>query len=115
MSSNSVINLRDAGLFSELAYAPINETDAIAWGKSAGALIKQPKILIFDEATSSSHVVTVEHFCATINQPKGNVAMIFITHALPKNLQVDEIVQIGVSQSSPESALNSLEVVGTSA
>jgi subfamily B ATP-binding cassette protein HlyB/CyaB len=62
----------------------------------ARALIKQPKILIFDEATSSLDLPTAEHFCATINQLKGNVTMLFITHALPKNLQVDEIVQIGM-------------------
>ncbi len=61
----------------------------------ARALIKQPKILIFDEATSSLDAATAEHFCATINQLKGKVTMLFITHALPKNLQVDEIVQIG--------------------
>jgi hypothetical protein len=41
--------------------------------------------------------------------------MLFITHALPKNLQVDEIVQIGVARPSPESNVNSLEVVGTPA
>jgi len=64
----------------------------------ARALLKQPKILIFDEATSSLDVATAEHFCATINQLKGKVTMLFITHALPKNLQVDEIVQIGTAR-----------------
>jgi subfamily B ATP-binding cassette protein HlyB/CyaB len=79
----------------------------------ARALIKQPKILIFDEATSSLDVATAEHFCATINQLKGKVTMLFITHALPKNLQVDEIVQIGAPRSAPsESISTSLEVVG---
>jgi ATP-binding cassette, subfamily B, bacterial HlyB/CyaB len=61
----------------------------------ARALLKQPKILIFDEATSSLDSATAEHFCATLNQLKGKVTMLFITHALPKNLQVDEIVRIG--------------------
>ena len=61
----------------------------------ARALIKQPKILIFDEATSSLDATTAEHFAATINQLKGKVSMLFITHAMPKNLQVDEIVRIG--------------------
>jgi subfamily B ATP-binding cassette protein HlyB/CyaB len=80
----------------------------------ARALIKQPKILIFDEATSSLDVATAEHFCATINQLKGKVTMLFITHALPKNLQVDEIVQIGVPRSPPgaEQATPALGVVG---
>jgi ATP-binding cassette, subfamily B, bacterial HlyB/CyaB len=60
----------------------------------ARALLKQPKILIFDEATSNLDVATAEHFCTTINQLKGRVTMLFITHALPKTLHVDEIVQI---------------------
>ncbi len=88
-------------------------------GRSSGSqspehCIKQPKILIFDEATSSLDVATAEHFCATINQLKGKVTMLFITHALPKNLQVDEILQIGIARLSPDS--NSLlEVVGAPA
>ncbi len=61
----------------------------------ARALLKQPKVLIFDEATSSLDQNTAEHFALTINQLKGKVGMVFITHAMPKNLQVDEIVRIG--------------------
>jgi len=81
----------------------------------ARALIKQPKILIFDEATSNLDLATAEHFCSTINQFKGKVTMLFITHALPKNLQVDEIVQIGIARTMPGLALNSLEAVSTPA
>ena len=44
------------------------------------------------QATSSLDQNTAEHFATTINQLKGKVGMIFITHAMPKNLQVDEIV-----------------------
>ncbi|MGO9446894.1 MAG: peptidase domain-containing ABC transporter [Thiobacillaceae bacterium] len=61
----------------------------------ARALLKQPKILLFDEATSSLDVQTSEHFAATVNQLRGKVTMLFIAHALPKNLQVDEVVRIG--------------------
>jgi subfamily B ATP-binding cassette protein HlyB/CyaB len=61
----------------------------------ARALIKQPKILVFDEATSNLDSTTAEHFAATINQIKGKVTMLFITHAMPKNLLVDEVVRIG--------------------
>ena len=56
------------------------------------ALLKRPKI--FDEATSALDAQTAEHFAATVNQLKGKVTMIFITHALPKSLQVDEVVRI---------------------
>jgi hypothetical protein len=39
--------------------------------------------------------------------------MLFITHALPKNLQVDEIVQIGMPRSTPDEQLpQTLGVVG---
>ncbi|MES2876911.1 MAG: peptidase domain-containing ABC transporter [Pseudomonadota bacterium] len=60
----------------------------------ARALLKRPKILIFDEATSALDAQTAEHFATTVNQLKGKVTMLFITHALPKNLHVDEIVRI---------------------
>jgi subfamily B ATP-binding cassette protein HlyB/CyaB len=61
----------------------------------ARALIKQPRILIFDEATSSLDQHTAEHFANTINGLKGKVTMLFIAHGIPKNLQVDEVVRIG--------------------
>jgi subfamily B ATP-binding cassette protein HlyB/CyaB len=61
----------------------------------ARALLKRPKILIFDEATSALDAQTAEHFAATVNQLRGKVTMLFITHALPKSLYVDEVVRIG--------------------
>jgi subfamily B ATP-binding cassette protein HlyB/CyaB len=78
----------------------------------ARALIKQPKILIFDEATSSLDATTAEHFAATINQLKGKVTMLFITHAMPKNLLVDEVVRIGHGALSAESNETKYEVKG---
>jgi subfamily B ATP-binding cassette protein HlyB/CyaB len=61
----------------------------------ARALLKRPKILIFDEATSNLDPITAEAFAKTINQLKGHATMIFITHQLPKSLQVDGMVQLG--------------------
>jgi subfamily B ATP-binding cassette protein HlyB/CyaB len=61
----------------------------------ARALLKQPKLLIFDEATSSLDSHTAEHFARTINKLKGKVGMLFITHQLPKGLQVDQAVLLG--------------------
>lgn len=66
----------------------------------ARALLKQPKILIFDEATSSLDAATAEHFAATINQLRGKVTMLFITHALPQALQVDKLIHIGKEEPS---------------
>jgi subfamily B ATP-binding cassette protein HlyB/CyaB len=60
----------------------------------ARALLKRPKILIFDEATSALDAETAEQFARTVNALKGKVTMIFITHALPRTLRVDEVVHL---------------------
>jgi subfamily B ATP-binding cassette protein HlyB/CyaB len=73
----------------------------------ARALLKRPKILIFDEATSSLDEATAESFARTVNQLKGKVSMLFITHQLPRSLQVDEIVRIGSPELSRNSSRNS--------
>jgi subfamily B ATP-binding cassette protein HlyB/CyaB len=61
----------------------------------ARALLKKPKILIFDEAVSNLDSHTAEHFAKTINKLKGNVTMLFITHQIPRGLQVDEVIELG--------------------
>jgi subfamily B ATP-binding cassette protein HlyB/CyaB len=43
---------------------------------------------------------TAEHFAQTVNQLKGKVTMLFITHAVPKSLLVDGVVSIGLVASS---------------
>jgi ATP-binding cassette, subfamily B, bacterial HlyB/CyaB len=60
----------------------------------ARALLKGPKILIFDEATSALDQDTAESFAKTVNGLRGKVTMIFITHALPKSLQIDDVIQM---------------------
>jgi subfamily B ATP-binding cassette protein HlyB/CyaB len=61
----------------------------------ARALLKRPKVLIFDEATSNLDQNTAESFAQTINQLKGKVTLLFIAHNLPRGLQVDEVMQFG--------------------
>lgn len=61
----------------------------------ARALLKRPRVLIFDEAVSSLDQATAEHFAHTVNKLKGKVTMLFITHQLPKALQVDEVIEFG--------------------
>lgn len=61
----------------------------------ARALLKRPKILVFDEAVSNLDQQTAEHFARTINKLKGKVTMIFITHQIPRGLQVDEVIELG--------------------
>jgi subfamily B ATP-binding cassette protein HlyB/CyaB len=61
----------------------------------ARAILKRPKILVFDEATSSLDPATAEQFAHTVNQLKGRVTTLFIAHQVPKGLQVDEVVRLG--------------------
>lgn len=61
----------------------------------ARALLKRPRVLIFDEATSALDQETAEGFARTVNNLKGKVTMVFITHAMPKALQIDEVLQLG--------------------
>lgn len=60
----------------------------------ARALLKQPRVLIFDEAISNLDQHTAEQFAQTVNRLKGKVTMIFITHQVPKGLLVDKVVDI---------------------
>ena len=59
------------------------------------ALLRQPNILIFDEAASNLDQHTAELFAQTINKLKGKVTILFITHQLPKGLAVDEAILLG--------------------
>lgn len=61
----------------------------------ARALIKRPKILVFDEAVSNLDQQTAEYFARTINKLKGKVTMLFITHQIPRELMVDEVIELG--------------------
>lgn len=61
----------------------------------ARALLRKPKILIFDEAISNLDQQTSEHFAQTVNRLKGKVTILFITHQLPKGLHVDEAILLG--------------------
>ncbi|MGH8738837.1 MAG: peptidase domain-containing ABC transporter, partial [Burkholderiales bacterium] len=61
----------------------------------ARAILKNPRVLIFDEATSNLDAPTAESFAQTVNQLKGKVTMLFIAHHLPRGLGVDEVLQFG--------------------
>jgi subfamily B ATP-binding cassette protein HlyB/CyaB len=60
----------------------------------ARALLKRPKVLIFDEATSNLDQHTAEQFAKTVNMLKGQATMLFITHHLPEQLQSERIVML---------------------
>jgi subfamily B ATP-binding cassette protein HlyB/CyaB len=61
----------------------------------ARALLKHPKILIFDEAIANLDAATAEELIRTVNTLHGHVTILFITHALPRSLVVDQVVRLG--------------------
>jgi subfamily B ATP-binding cassette protein HlyB/CyaB len=69
----------------------------------ARALLKQPKILIFDEATSNLDRETAEQFAKTVNALKGKVTMLFIAHQIPRGLAVHSTIRIGKGPSGDKS------------
>lgn len=79
----------------------------------ARALLRQPNILIFDEAVSNLDQSTSEQFAQTINRLKGKVTILFITHQLPKGLQVDEAVVLGKTEMSQDKSQSSSEIRGS--
>jgi subfamily B ATP-binding cassette protein HlyB/CyaB len=60
----------------------------------ARAVLKRPRILIFDEATSGLDQQTADLFAQTVNQLKGVATTLFIAHQVTK-LHVDEVVRLG--------------------
>lgn len=70
----------------------------------ARALLRRPKLLIFDEATSSVDAQTAEHLALTINKLKGAATILFIAHIVPRGLNVDEALRFGPR--APSSAGN---------
>ncbi len=61
----------------------------------ARALLKGPRVLIFDEATSSLDPPTAEQLGRTISALRGRATILFIAHAIPRSLQVDRTVRLG--------------------
>ena len=61
----------------------------------ARALLKRPRILIFDEAASGLDAPTAQRLAQTINTLKGRVTILFIAHDLPRGLAVDATIRLG--------------------
>ncbi|MCX7960172.1 MAG: peptidase domain-containing ABC transporter [Burkholderiales bacterium] len=66
----------------------------------ARALLRRPRILVFDEATSGLDAETAEKFAQTVNRLKGAATILFIAHQVPRGLEADERVVL-----APEQAL----------
>ena len=66
----------------------------------ARAVLKRPRVLIFDEAASNLDAQTAERFAQTVNQLKGKVTILFIAHQLPRGLQVDEVLTLNAEKAT---------------
>ena len=66
----------------------------------ARAVLKRPRVLIFDEAASNLDAQTAERFAQTVNQLKGKVTILFIAHQLPRGLQVDEVFALSAEKAT---------------
>ena len=67
----------------------------------ARALLKRPKILIFDEATSNLDAKTAESLAQTVNALKGAATVLFIAHQIPAGLRVDRHLSFGAPARAP--------------
>jgi subfamily B ATP-binding cassette protein HlyB/CyaB len=66
----------------------------------ARAVLKRPRVLIFDEAASNLDAQTAERFAHTVNRLKGHVTVLFIAHQLPKGLAVDEVFTLSAEKAT---------------
>jgi subfamily B ATP-binding cassette protein HlyB/CyaB len=60
----------------------------------ARAVLKRPRILIFDEATSGLDQQTAERFAQTVNKLKDMATVVFIAHQVPRGLAVDSVTTL---------------------
>jgi subfamily B ATP-binding cassette protein HlyB/CyaB len=60
----------------------------------ARALLRRPRVLVFDEATSSLDGAVAEQIAATIARFRGKVTILFITHRVPSALAPDRVVEL---------------------
>ncbi len=63
----------------------------------ARALLRRPRALLFDEATSNLDPAVAGEVAATIARFRGRVTILFITHRVPAALCPDRVIEIGAA------------------
>ncbi|HTT09458.1 MAG TPA: peptidase domain-containing ABC transporter [Burkholderiaceae bacterium] len=61
----------------------------------ARALLKRPRVLVFDEATSNLDRATAQAFARTVGALRGRVTVLFVTHAPTDGLVFDRVIRLG--------------------
>ncbi len=61
----------------------------------ARALLRKPRVLIFDEAGSNLDIETSEQIGRTVSRLKGGMSILFIAHKLPASLKFDSVCTLG--------------------
>lgn len=57
----------------------------------ARALLRRPRLLIFDEATASLDETTAEQIADAVQMLKGRITVLFITHRVPSKLKAENL------------------------
>jgi subfamily B ATP-binding cassette protein HlyB/CyaB len=64
----------------------------------ARALLKRPRILIFDEATSSVDQETAEGLARTMSRLKSAATVLVVAYAMPQGLEMDGRLELAQTE-----------------
>jgi subfamily B ATP-binding cassette protein HlyB/CyaB len=67
----------------------------------ARALLRKPRILIFDEATASLDRETAEALGRTVSRLRGGATVLFIAHHIPESLAADRVARLEARAARP--------------
>jgi ATP-binding cassette, subfamily B, bacterial HlyB/CyaB len=75
--------------------AKSNERTIISVHLLTQGLLKRPRVLIFDEATSGLDDVSAEHIGEAVNFLRSKTTVLLVAHKVPACLKFDQQVRLG--------------------